>query len=135
MAHDKLSVKQCLIVIALMCAPLILWGGYQMTFTESISAADVKVGQPIVVRGHYPGWCGAPYWVFVHKESSPDDLGGEEVVEASAESGFASRGWLGYYRFEVTLAPIDESGEYSVSFDYLNRQSIGIPTTTVNVLP
>lgn len=134
MARDKLSVKQCLVVIALLCAPVILLGAYTLTFTDSISAESVKVGQPIVVRGRYPGWCGKEYWIFAHKECSLYATEDEEAVEA--EACLATRGWLGYHRFETTLDPVDEPGEYSVSFLYSNpRSGGGIPTTTIIVSP
>ena len=135
MARDQLSVKQYLIVFGVLCAPLLVWTLYVMIFTESISAVPAKVGQPIVVRGRYPGWHGANYVIFVEKEPFP--VGGtDEVEEAdSAGAGVATRGWLGNYRFEIAIEPVNEPGDYNVFFNAMEHEGVSTATTTVTVSP
>jgi hypothetical protein len=136
MARNQLSVKQYLVVIAIACAPVILWGIYRLTFTESISAAPARVGQPIVVRGRYPGWYGASYLVFAVGEHSPRDGAETDEEASSAGAGEATRGWLGHYQFETTIDPISEPGEYHLIFVAPEHKGGGsTAATTVTISP
>lgn len=124
MARNQLSVRHYVTLVVMLCAPLVLWGLYVMIFTESMSVGPAKVGQPIVVRGRYPKWYGRDYIVTVSRADSPDEVSGSEErsgVDGDGTGSFwqgrATRSWLGYYQFEMTIGPINDVGDYEVFFD------------------
>lgn len=134
MARDQLSVKQYLIVIAIAGTPFLLGGLYTMVVTASISADPAKVRQRIVVRGRYPAWWGENYLVCADKqEHDPSKVRGGPNETMDSYDGVATRGWLGEYRFRITVDPVKEPGEYRIWF--LALQSQGSAHAAVNVSP
>jgi hypothetical protein len=135
MAREQLSVKRWLMVIAIVSAPILAWGLYRTTFTDSISAVSCKAGQPITVRGRYPGWWGADYILIAVREQSPDAVTSGEQETASSGGGTANRGWLGNYHFETTMDPISEPGNYQIVLNALMHDRASTATTFVTVSP